>query len=91
MPGPPDRPWFLWDVQISDAEFRQRLRHPDPLIRAQWQGALLREARFAEVWDYVTLEEILRDWPYIHRHLGRMRPFWDWLLDGWRRDGLIAA
>jgi hypothetical protein len=86
-----DRPWFLWDVDVSDAEFRERLRHPDPLIRAQWQGVLLREARFSEVWRYMTLEDVLRDWEHIRKHLGRSRERWEWLLRGWRDDGLIPA
>lgn len=87
----PDRPWFLWDTDVSDAEFRERLKHPDPQIRAQWQGALLREATVREVWKYVALDEVLANWENIDRHLGRRRRFWHWLIEGWRRDGRIAA
>jgi hypothetical protein len=86
-----DRPYFLWDVDVTDAELRARLRHPDPKIRAQWQGRILREARCDEVWGYVTLDEVVRDWALIERHLGRRRPFWQWLLDGWRRDGFLPS
>lgn len=84
------RPWFLWDVEISDEEFRERLRDVDPRIRAQWQGSLLREARYGEVWRYVTLDEVLENWQHIRRHLGRRRAMWEWLIDGWRRDGLLS-
>lgn len=86
-----DRPYFLWDVQITEAGLRERLRHPDPYIRAQWQGRVMREARPDEVWAYLTLDEILRDWNYLQRHLGRKRPFWEFLLRGWREDGLLPA
>lgn len=86
-----DRPYFLWDVDISEAELRDRLRHPDSAIRAQWQGRVLREARYPDVWRYLTLDEILRDWDLIERHLGRRRAFWRWLIDGWREDGLLPA
>lgn len=86
-----DRPYFLWDVPITDAELRERLQDPDPDTRAQWQGVIMREARFEEVWQYLGLTEILRDWPDIRRHLGRKRPYWEFLLDGWRKDGLIPA
>lgn len=85
-----DRPWFMWDVEITDAELRERLRDPDPRIRAQWAGRILREASFDEVWSYLSLGEVLRDWELIERHLGRRRSFWRFLLDGWREDGLIA-
>ncbi len=86
-----DRPYFLWDVELSDSELRQRLQHPDPRIRAQWQGRVLREARPCDVWRYVSLDEVLRDWPHIERHLGTRRAFWRWLIEGWRRDGLLPA
>jgi hypothetical protein len=86
-----ERPWFLWDVQVTERELRERLRDPDPRIRAQWAGVILREATYPEVWKYVSLEQVLADWPHLERHLGRKRAFWQWLLRGWREDGLIPA
>jgi hypothetical protein len=86
-----DRPYFLWDVPITAAELRERLRDPDPAIRAQWQGRVMREARFDDVWDYITLDEVIRDFSHLRKHLGRMRGFWEYLLDAWRKDGLLAA
>lgn len=86
-----DRPYFLWDVPVTEPELRERLREPDADTRAQWQARILREARFDDVWRYLTLEEILRDWPNIRRHLGRRRGFWEFLLQGWRDDGFIPG
>ena len=48
-------------------------------------------ARFDDVWNYVTLDEVLRDWSHIRRHLGRRLRFWEFLLEGWRHDGLLPA
>lgn len=84
-----DRPWFMWDVDVTEAELRERLRHPDARIRAQWQGRVMREATVREVWEYLTLDDILTNWENIRRHLGRMSSFWEYLLEGWRRDGLL--
>jgi len=86
-----DRPYFLWDVDASEADLRDRLRQPDPDARAQWQACILREARFDDVWNYLTLDEVVRDWRHIERHLGRRRDFWEYLLNGWRKDGLLPA
>lgn len=86
-----DRPWFIWDVPITDAQLRERLRHPDADTRAQWQARVLREARYSEVWEYLSLQDVLDDWSAIERHLGRRRAFWSYLLDGWRKDGLLPA
>jgi hypothetical protein len=86
-----DRPYFLWDLPVSDAELRERLRDPDPGIRAQWQGRVMREARPDEVWQFLSLVEIVRDWQYLEKHLGRRREFWKWLMKGWREDGLLLT
>ena len=68
------RPPFLWDVPVTERELRERLHHPDPAIRAQWEGRVLCEATFAEVWQYLTLEEVLRDWPHFHSTSGGGAP-----------------
>ena len=85
------RPYFLWDVEVTEAELLERLQTPDPDARAQWEARVLREARFADVWQYLTLTDILRDWEHIRLHLGRQRAFWDFLLRSWREDGLLPA
>ncbi len=84
-------PYFLWDVPVSEEELHQRLLDPDPDARAQWQACILREARFVDVWQYLTLDEVLSNWEHIHRHLGRRRNFWEYLLRTWREDGLLDA
>ncbi len=85
------KPYFLWDVDVTEDQLREKLRSGDPDARAQWQGWVMAEARYDDVWKYLTLEDVLRDWPHIQRHLGRMRGYWEFLLDGWRRQGLIHA
>jgi hypothetical protein len=85
------KPYFLWDVDIDDAELRRRLHADDPDVRAQWQGWVMAEARWSDVWQYLTVGEIVANWEHIRRHLGRSRQFWEHLLDGWRKLGLLAA
>jgi hypothetical protein len=84
-------PSFLWwdDVRISEDELREKLRSPDPAERGTWAGRVLREGTLGDVWRFVSVQDILRDWPHIERNLGRRRAFWNYLLDGWRADGLI--
>ena len=86
-----DPPWFLWDVSATDADLRARLRAEDPDARAQWQAWVMAEARFNEVWEDLSLEEILRNWPHIQRHLGRSRPFWEFPINGWRELGFLPG
>jgi hypothetical protein len=86
---PTARPYFVWDEDITYADLRLRLQSTDPDERALWIGRLMREARYQDVWKLVRLADVLPLMPRIDRHLGRMRAFWRWLIEGWRRDGLI--
>lgn len=84
-------PSFLWwdDARITEDELKEKLRSPDPAERGAWAGRVLREGTLRDVWRFVSVADILRDWRYIERNLGRRRAFWNYLLDGWRADGLI--
>ncbi|HUH04812.1 MAG TPA: hypothetical protein VML75_22600 [Kofleriaceae bacterium] len=82
-----DRPYFLWDEDMTIAEFRDRLADPDPEVRAYFIGKLMRQAKPDDVFSFVTLDEICELRPSIERYLGRTKEFWLWLLDRWRPPG----
>ena len=42
-----------------------------------------------DVWRFLTIDEVADRYPIVRRHLGRKREFWDFLIEGWRRDGLL--
>lgn len=88
-----ERPYFLWwdGVRISEDELKGHLASEDSIERGIWAARVMREARFADVWRYVSLADIVRDWELIRRNLGNKRDFWDFLIEGWRRDGLLRA
>jgi hypothetical protein len=83
------QPYFVWDVPVTVGELRRLLRHPDRRTRAMWVARVMREARYQDVWKFVTLAEIVDLYPDLRRHLGRARPMWDFLIEGWRADGLL--
>jgi hypothetical protein len=85
-----ERPYFLWDEDVSVAEFRQALAVAEPRDRARLIGKLMREARDTDVWSFVTPREVWAEFSSIRRYLGRRRPFWDYLLNAWHRDGIFG-
>lgn len=86
------RPYFLWDEDVSVGELRAIMRGaPDDPTRLRLLGKMLREARDVDVWHFVTPAEVARDLPAIERRVGRRLPFWRFLIDGWRQDGLLPA
>lgn len=83
------RPYFLWDEQTSVDELRAVLAGPDGPLRDRLLGKMLREARDIDVWSFVTPAEVARVLERLRRRLGRRYGFWKFLIDGWRRDGLL--
>lgn len=84
------RPYFLWDDDISLREFKQRLRGPDATDRLQMLAKLMREARDTDVWMFITPQEAADALPLLTQKLGRRQAFWDFLIEGFRRHGVIA-
>jgi hypothetical protein len=82
-------PYFLWDEPMTVRELRSRLQTASHPERIRLLAKVLREARDTEVWKFTTLVEVLRFWPELLRQLGRRRPFWEFLLTEWNRQGLI--
>lgn len=85
------RPYFLWDEDVSVDELRAVLAGPDGFERDRLFGKMLREARDIDVWRFVTPEEVARMLPRVARRVGRRLPFWTFLIDGWRADGILHA
>ena len=84
------RPYFLWDEDVSLREFKERLHGPDPEDRLHMLAKLMREAKDTDVCLFVTPQEAADALPLLTRKLGRRQGFWDFLIEGWRRHGVIA-
>ena len=63
----------------ESAQFQERLRDPDPDVRAYFVAKLMRQAKPDDVFQFVTLSTIKELWPHLTRFLGHSRPFWTWL------------
>ena len=75
MVDPQGHPYFLWDTEMTLAEFRNSLEDPDPEVRAYLVGKLMRQAKPDDVFTFVSPQEILKLWPLLDRYLGNSRPF----------------
>lgn len=74
------RPYFLWDVDLTLDELRQRLHDPDMDVRSYWIGTTMRQARPDDAILLIGLPTMREMWPRVERYLGRTRAFWTWLL-----------
>jgi hypothetical protein len=83
------RPYFLWDEDVSVGELREALASGNEPERLRLAGKLLREARDTDVWQFLTPADVAALLPKLGRRLGRRAAFWNFLIQGWRADGLI--
>ena len=83
-------PYFLWDEPMSVAQLKERLRSASQPERVRLLGKILREARDTDVWKFTTPAEVRQLWPELCMHLGRRRPFWEFLFKRWRIEGFLA-
>ncbi len=84
-------PYFLWDDPMTVSELEVRLRTASEPEQLRLLALILREARDPDVWRFVTPEEVVRLWPRLAGRLGLRRGFWEFLLDRWKRLGLVEA
>lgn len=83
------RPYFLWDTVLTVRDLKALLRSPDTNVKIYWMARVLRDARYSDVWQLVNLREVLTHWEVLRTRLGREQARWEFLIDGWRSDGLI--
>lgn len=84
-------PYFVWDEPMTVQEIKHRLRTSSQPERYRLLGKILREAKDTDVWRFTTPEEVAAQWAHLAPHLGRRRPFWEFLLGRWRSQGLLAG
>lgn len=90
--SPEAAPYFTWDDPTPNETIRRALREGPEEERLHWIARILREARYDDVWAYLSLhDDLLPRWAEVAPRLGRRRAFWEFLLERWRRAGLLQA
>jgi hypothetical protein len=83
------RPYFLWDVQMTLTDFKERLAGGELPVRAYLVGKVMRQAKPDDALQFVSPQEIADLWPLLEKYLGQTRAFWSWLLEEWEHRGVI--
>ena len=88
--SPEAAPYFTWDAPVRNVEIRYALAHASLEERLHWMARILREARYDDVWAYLSLRtDVLPNWTQLGPRLGRRRAMWEFLIDRWRGAGLL--
>ena len=84
-----DIPYFSWDRPLTVREIKERLRSSSGLERARLAGWIMREAAFADVWQFLTPKEACSQLDELEPFLGRRRAFWQYILNAWHELGKV--
>jgi len=57
------RPYFIWDYDLTEADVRAILAGDDELQKAWMTARLLESARYEDIWKYISLEELRAIFP----------------------------
>jgi len=84
------RPYFLWDEPLTIRQLREILRSGSEQERLAYMAKILREAGYEDVWEFLSVDDLVRHWEQLAPRLGRRRACWEFLLRKWRKLGLLV-
>lgn len=70
-------PYWLWDYDLTEKDVRRILAGKNETERRWLIGRILTNAHFKDVWDYLSVKEVLNEWSNL-----RLRPD---VKRGWQR------
>ena len=78
-------PYFLWDYNLTEADVRSILRGNEEEKKAWLVARLLESARYADIWQYISLSELQMIFPKLQLK-PRVRAAWEFALQVWTAE-----
>lgn len=79
------RPYFIWDYDLTDADIRVILRGHDEEQKAWLVARLLESARYEDIWQYISLDELCVIFPKLQLK-PQVRAAWEFALSVWAAE-----
>ena len=80
------RPYFIWDYDLSEEDVRVILRGDNEYEKVQMMVRIMESAHWEDIWKYLTLAQIKEYWPEIQRRMRKeIREAWSWAFEVWER------
>ena len=76
------KPYFLWDYDLTEADVRAILRGNDEDQRAWLVARLIESARYEDIWKYISLADLRSIFPKLQLK-PRVRAAWEFALQVW--------
>ena len=75
-------PYFLWDYELTEEQVRKILRGNNKVERQWLIARILTNAHFNDVWKYLTLKEVVDEFPHLHMR-SQIKDAWQRALTVW--------
>lgn len=83
-------PYFMWDYRYTIRQIRETLSSSDERQRLRMMAKILRDARYEDVWKFISVKDLLREREELMRRLGRQRDFWEFMYKRWVKQGIVS-
>ena len=84
-------PYFMWDYRHTLGEVKRMLAEGDEARKLWLMAKILRDARYADVWKFITLKDFLEYRERLLPRLGRERKFWEFMYQQWIAHGIVQS
>jgi predicted DNA-binding protein (UPF0278 family) len=81
-------PYFMWDYHLTNKEIRDILDGEDCPQKIWLMAKIMRDARFSDIWQLLSMEMIRENVRNLRNRLGRRKRIWDFLLERYEKYGL---
>jgi hypothetical protein len=82
-------PDFCWDRRLTVGQIRDQLREATGPAWVRLAAWIMREAAFAEVWQFLTPQQVRDHLDQLAPFLGRRRDFWRFIIQEWHDLGKL--
>jgi hypothetical protein len=82
-----ERPYFIWDYDLTEEDVRKILRGPDEDQRAWVVARLLEAARYEDIWKYISLGQLREIFPKL-KLKSQVRAAWEFAMSVWIQESV---
>jgi hypothetical protein len=86
-----DIPYFCWDRPWSVGEIKKKLASQEWPEKSDLVAWIMREAAFADVWLFLTPQEVDSHLKVLAPLLGRRRELWEYIVKAWHELGKLKS
>ena len=79
------RPYFIWDYDLTEADLHAILYGHDQQAKVWVVTRLLESARYEDIWNYISLEELQAIFPVLQLK-PQVRAVWEYAMRVWGQE-----